>query len=174
MALNALKNRTSCTIEFYGDRLIIGKFTALATGVTFLMNGANHAMGGFSTYPFNIFAQGWEDGFDTATWTEASKGDTVVGNDVWIGRHTAIMPGVSIGDGAIIAAHSVVTSDVPAYAIYGGNPAKLIRQRFDARTRERLQQIAWWEWPAEHLSKHLNAVRGSDLAALEQAANQLE
>lgn len=108
--------------DFSGDRLVIGRFTALATGVRFLMNGANHAMGGFSTFPFNIFGGGWEEGFDPATWTDQSRGDTVVGNDVWIGRETVVMPGVTIGDGAIIAANSVIVSDIPAYAIAGETP----------------------------------------------------
>ena len=152
--------------DFYGDRLIIGRFCALASGTTFFMNGANHAMGGFSTYPFNIFGGGWEKGFDTETWTGASRGDTIVGNDVWIGTDALIMPGVTIGDGAIVAARSVVTSDVPPYAIFGGNPAKLVRMRFDAATIATLLEISWWNWPAQTISEGLDAIRGHDLEAL--------
>ena len=100
---------------FIGDRLIIGKFCAIAEGARFIMNGANHAMSGFSTYPFNIFGHGWEEGFDPTTWTRELRGDTVVGNDVWIGMEAVILPGVEIGDGAIVAAKSVVTHDVPPY-----------------------------------------------------------
>ncbi len=158
--------------DFNGDRLVIGRFCALAAGTTFFMNGANHAMGGFSTYPFNIFGGGWEKGFDPKTWSDQHRGDTVVGSDVWIGTETLVMPGVNIGHGAIIAARSVVTSDVPDYAIVGGNPAKIIRMRFDQATIDRLVAIAWWDWPVEHISAHLDAIRGADLEALEAIADK--
>ena len=79
---------------FIGDKLIIGKFCAIAEGARFIMNGANHAMSGFSTYPFNIFGHGWEEGFDVATWQQEMRGDTIVGNDVWIGMEAVILPGV--------------------------------------------------------------------------------
>ena len=158
--------------DFYGDKLIIGRFCALAAGTTFFMNGANHAMGGFSTYPFNLFGGGWKEGFDPKTWTDASRGDTMVGHDVWIGNGALIMPGVTIGHGAIVAARSVVASDVPPYAIVAGNPAKLVRMRFDEATVETLLAIAWWDWPAERIAKGLNAIRGSDLDALEAIANK--
>ncbi|MCB1439558.1 MAG: CatB-related O-acetyltransferase [Nitratireductor sp.] len=156
--------------DFSGDRLVIGRFTALATGVRFLMNGANHAMGGFSTFPFNIFGGGWEEGFDPATWTDQSRGDTVVGNDVWIGRETVVMPGVTIGDGAIIAANSVIVSDIPAYAIAGGNPARVIRMRFDEDMVSRLLALQWWNWQASDITRALDAIRGADIDALERAA----
>ena len=158
--------------DFLGDRLIIGRFTAIASGTRFIMNGANHAMGGFSTYPFNIFGQGWEKGFDPATWTEQTKGDTVVGNDVWIGMDCLIMPGVTIADGAIIATGSVVTSDVAAYTIAGGNPAKPLKPRFDAGTIESLLAIAWWSWDAETITANLDAIRGADLGRLQQVARR--
>jgi virginiamycin A acetyltransferase len=155
--------------DFIGDRLIVGRFCALATGVRFVMNGANHAMTGFSTYPFNIFANGWEEGFDVASIEAGFKGDTVVGNDVWIGEGATILPGVAIGDGAVVAMGSMVASDVPAYAIVGGNPAKLLRRRFDDPTVARLIDIAWWDWPAEKISRNLDAIRGADLERLESA-----
>lgn len=158
--------------EMYGDRLVIGRFTALATGVRFVMNGANHAMGGFSTYPFNIFGGGWEAGFDPASWTEQSRGDTVVGNDVWMGMEALVMPGVTIGDGAIVATRSVVTRDVPPYAIVGGNPAQVVRMRFDESTVEQLLRIAWWDWPADKVTRHLDAIRGTDLARLAAANDE--
>ncbi|MER0238598.1 CatB-related O-acetyltransferase [Fulvimarina sp. MAC8] len=156
--------------DFLGDKLIIGKFCAIGSGVSFVMNGANHAMTGFSTYPFNIFGKGWEDGFDLSTITAGLRGDTVIGNDVWIGEKAVIMPGVAIGDGAIVAAHSVVTKDMPPYAVSGGNPAKVIRQRFDDGTIAALCEIAWWHWPADKISRNLNAIRGADLNALTQAS----
>lgn len=156
--------------DFVGDRLVIGKFCALAADVRFVMNGANHAMSGFSTYPFNIFGHGWEQGFDAGTWEKENRGDTVVGNDVWIGMGAMIMPGVSIGHGAIVAARSVVASDVPPYAIVGGNPARTLRMRFDEKTIARLLDIAWWDWPVDRISRNLDAIRGGDLDRLEAAA----
>ncbi|WP_370336817.1 CatB-related O-acetyltransferase [Parvularcula marina] len=154
---------------FVGDVLRIGKFCALATGVKFIMNGANHAMGGVSTYPFNIFGGGWEEGFDPAEWSAGHKGDTEIGHDVWIGYGVTIMPGVKIGHGAIIASKSVVTGDIPPYAIAGGNPAKVIRSRFDEETVERLLALNWWDWPPEKIGRHARALGRMDLDALEGA-----
>lgn len=151
------------------DRLVIGRFCAIATGVEFIMNGANHAIDGFSTYPFAIFGQGWED--PDIDWRKGSRGDIVIGNDVWIGADAVILPGVSIGDGAIIGARAVVASDVPPYAIAVGNPARVIRRRFDDRTVDRLLAIAWWNWPAEKITAHRKAITGADLSALEAAAS---
>lgn len=156
--------------DFVGDRLVIGRFCALAQGVTFVMNGANHAMSGFSTYPFNIFGHGWEQGFDVKTWEAENRGDTTVGHDVWMGMEAMVMPGVTIGHGAIIAARSVVTHDVPPYAIVGGNPARTMRMRFDERTVERLLAIAWWDWPVDRIGRNLDAIRGGDIARLEAAS----
>lgn len=158
--------------DFYGDRLVIGRFCALAAGTTFFMNGANHAMGGFSTYPFNLFGGGWEQGFDDKTWIDAGRGDTIVGNDVWIGNGALIMPGVTIGDGAIVAARSVVASDVPAYAVVAGNPAKSVRMRFDGQTVDALLRVAWWDWPAEKIARGLDAICGGDLDALKAIADK--
>ena len=153
---------------FVGDKLIIGKFCALARGVKFIMNGANHKMDGFSTYPFYIFGNGWEKATPQPG-ELPSKGNTVIGNDVWIGYDALVMPGVSIGDGAIVAARSVVTSDVPPYAIVGGNPAKVIRQRFPDNTVADLLDIAWWDWDIEKVSRNLEAIVSPDIALLKQA-----
>ena len=113
--------------EFLGDKLIIGKFCAIAKGIEFVMNGANHRMKSVSTYPFNIMGGGWEK--YTPTLDDLPlKGDTVVGNDVWIGQNVTVMPGVHIGDGAVIAADSVVAKDVPPYCVAGGNPCRVIRE----------------------------------------------
>jgi virginiamycin A acetyltransferase len=154
---------------FLGDRLVIGRFCALATDVQFIMNGANHAMTGFSTFPFQIFGAGWEEGFDMATITAGLKGDTVVGNDVWIGQEATIMPGVTIGDGAIVAAKAVVAADVPAYAIVAGNPARVIRRRFADDVIDRLLSVAWWNWDGGKVGRNLRAIMGADIAALEDA-----
>ena len=156
--------------DFIGDRLVIGKFCAIAEGAQFIMNGANHALSGFSTYPFNIFGHGWEKGFDQATWEREIRGDTVVGNDVWIGMKAVILPGVTIGDGAVVAAKAVVSHDVPPYSIVAGNPAKVVKARFDRRTVDKLLIIAWWDWPVEKITRNLDAIRGADIGALEAAS----
>ena len=153
---------------FIGDELIIGKFCAIARNVTFIMNGANHRMSGFSTYPFQIFGHGWEKVMP-AEGELPYKGDTEVGNDVWIGFDATIMPGVSVGNGAVIASKSVVTADVPAYAVVGGNPARIIRYRFEPQIIQELLAIAWWDWSAEKITKNLDAIVGCDLPALQKA-----
>lgn len=153
---------------FIGDRLIIGRYCAIARGATFVMNGANHRMSGFSTYPFHIFGNGWE-GSTPLPQELPYKGDTVVGNDVWIGYEAMLMPGVRVGDGAIVAARSVVSSDVPAYAIVAGNPARVVRMRYDEIQVQRLLRIAWWDWDADKVSRNLELIVGADLDALEAA-----
>lgn len=155
--------------DFLGDRLIIGRFCALATGVQFIMNGANHVTSAISTFPFNIFGNGWEEGFDPDSYKAGLRGDTVIGNDVWIGMEATIMPGITIGDGAIVAAKSVVTRDVPPYAIVAGNPARVVRHRFDEAAISRLLAIGWWNWPVDKLTRNLDALRGMDIDRLEQA-----
>lgn len=154
---------------FIGDRLIIGKFCALARGVKFIMNGANHKMSGFSTYPFQIFGHGWEKVMPRPD-ELPFKGDTVVGNDVWIGYDSLIMPGVRIGNGAIVSSRSVVTADVAPYTIVGGNPARTLKQRFPAETVAALEAIAWWDWPIDRISRNLSAIVSADLARLQACA----
>ncbi len=153
----------------YGpDKLIIGKFCAIATNVKFIMNGANHKLDGISTYPFPIFAQGWETAMDKLI-SLPSRGDTVIGNDVWIGYESVIMPGVCIGDGAIIAAKSVVVSDVPAYTVFGGNPARKIKQRFSDSEIETLLKIRWWDWEIEKITRNIPIIMDGDIQALMEA-----
>lgn len=156
--------------DFVGDRLIIGKFCAIASGVKFIMNGGNHETAPVSTYPFAIFGNGWEkveEGIDISQ-KYPSKGDTVIGHDVWIGYESVIMPGVTIGSGAIIASKAVVTKNVPAYAVVGGNPAKVLKMRFDDDTIQRLLSIAWWHWDIEKISRNLLMINSSDVKGLEQ------
>lgn len=150
---------------FIGDKLIIGKFCAIAKGVQFIMNGANHQLSSFSTYPFYIFGNGWETAAPQLG-DLPYKGDTVIGNDVWIGYKALIMPGVVVGNGAIISAHAVVTADVPAYTIVGGNPAKVIKKRFSDDVIAKLEQLAWWDWPVEQITQHLSVLTSNDINAL--------
>lgn len=154
---------------FIGDRLLIGKFCALARGVKFIMNGANHKLSGFSTYPFQIFGNGWETVMPALD-ELPNKGDTRIGHDVWIGYDSLIMPGVQIGHGAIVSSRSVVTRDVAPYTVVGGNPAQPLKQRFSDEVIARLLQIAWWDWPVEKISRNLAAITAADLEALERCA----
>lgn len=152
---------------FIGDRLIIGKFCAIAAGAKFLMNGGNHRLDGFATYPLSIFGPQFAAG-EPAEWPH--RGDTTVGHDVWIGYEATIMPGVTIGTGAVVAAKAVVTRDVEPYTIVAGNPAREIRRRVDDATAEALLTIAWWDWSIDRIARHAGAICGSDLAALQRAA----
>lgn len=151
--------------EFLGDKLIIGKFCAIAKGIEFVMNGANHRMSSVTTYPFNIMGNGWEK--TTPSLEDLPfKGDTVVGNDVWIGQNVTVMPGIHIGDGAIIAANSVVAKDVPAYHIVGGNPCRVIRKRFSDELIAYLLDLKWWDWPKEKIFENLEILCSDDLGAI--------
>lgn len=154
---------------FIGDKLIIGRFCAIARGVKFIMNGANHKLSGISTYPFQIFGGGWESAMPEPD-KFPYKGDTVIGNDVWIGYDALIMPGVRIGNGAIVSSRSVVVRDVPAYAVVGGNPAQVLRQRFPDEAVATLERIAWWDWPVEAITRHLQLIMSGDVEALRACA----
>ncbi len=152
--------------DFNNDRLQIGRYCSIAAEVRFIMNGGNHPTTWLTTYPFPIFGQGWESATPLA-WP--NRGDTVVGNDVWIGYGAVIMPGIQIGDGAIIATASVVTKDVPPYAVVGGNPATILRYRFDDATIARLLSVRWWNWDMAKVTKHVGALCSGDVTALEAA-----
>jgi len=153
---------------FVGDRLVIGRFCAIAKGVKFIMNGANHRMTGPSTYPFQIFGNGWERVLPKPG-DLPSRGDTVVGNDVWIGYDALLMPGVKVGDGAIIASRSVVVRDVPPYAVVGGNPATVLKRRFPEPVIARLLALRWWDWDAARITRSLEALVAGDVEALERS-----
>lgn len=151
--------------EFIGDKLIIGKFCAIAKGIEFVMNGANHKLSSVTTYPFNIMGSGWEK--VTPTLAELPfKGDTVIGNDVWIGQNVTVMPGVQIGDGAIIAANSVVVKDVAAYHVAGGNPCKVIKKRFADDLIDHLLTIKWWNWSATKIFDNLEVLCSGDITKI--------
>lgn len=147
--------------DFYGDKLIIGKFCQIASGVNFVMNGANHQMNAVSTFPFYIF-EGWEQELPPLS-EMPLKGDTVVGNDVWIGQNSTILPGVNIGDGAIIGMNSVVGSDVSPYTIVAGNPARVIRKRFDDELIQLMLEFKWWDKSIEEINKLIPILSCSDL-----------
>ncbi len=148
------------------DRLIIGKFCSIACGTKFIFTSANHTLESLSTYPFPLFFEEW--GLDKANVTAAwdNKGDIVIGNDVWIGYEAVIMPGVTIGDGAIIGTRAVVTKDVAPYTIVGGVPAKPIRKRFPEETIQSLLKVKWWEWSEERIRENIEAIQSGDIDRL--------
>ncbi len=156
---------------FSREKLTIGKFCQIAHGVKFITSSANHDMRGFSTYPFKNFtlmsAISFEEMNDLFDIPEQVK-NTNIGNDVWVGMNAMIMPGVTIGDGAIIATNSVVTKDVAPYTVVGGNPAREIRKRFDAETINTLVKIAWWDLPVGIIQQNMDVISDGDIEALRE------
>ena len=147
--------------DFYKDKLIIGKFCQIASGVNFIMNGANHQMNAASTFPFYIF-EGWNQQIPPLS-EMPNKGDTIIGNDVWIGQNSVILPGVHIGDGAIIGMNSVAGSDIEPYSIAVGNPCKQIKKRFDDELIDILLKLKWWDLPIEEINKLIPILSCSNL-----------
>ena len=143
------------------DKLIIGKFCQIATGVEFVMNDANHQMNSLSTFPFYTL-EGWDMDAPAAE-DKPFKGNTVIGNDVWIGQNAVILPGVNIGDGAIIGANSVVGSNVEPYTIVAGNPAKMIRKRFDDELINLMLRFKWWNKSIDEINGLIPILTCSDL-----------
>ncbi|MBR2794204.1 MAG: CatB-related O-acetyltransferase [Solobacterium sp.] len=153
------------------DRLIIGKFCQIAAGVEFVMNGANHQMNSVTTFPFYTL-EGW-DMDPPASSDLPLKGDTFIGNDVWIGQNAVILPGVRIGDGAIIGASSVVARDIEPYTVCAGNPAKRIRKRFDDELTSLLEELRWWDKSIEEINALIPILTCSDLSSVKEELRKL-
>lgn len=162
------KNNVLFNWPEFGDRLIIGKFCAIASGVRFIMGPANHRTSSVTTYPFNVFGGTWAENTPPHLRQLPFKGDTVVGNDVWIGRNSVILPGVHIGDGAIVAAQSVVTRNVAPYTVAGGNPARFLKNRFDEELKALLLRLRWWDLEGENLVTLLPLLCDPDLEKVRQ------
>ena len=147
--------------DFNGDKLIIGKFCQIAAGVEFIMNGANHQRNAVTTFPFYTL-QGWEQ---TPPSPEdlSLEGDTVIGNDVWIGQNATFLPGVKVGDGAIIGANTVVRDDVEPYTVVIGNPAEVLRKRFDDELTALLERFKWWDKSIAEINSLIPLITNSDL-----------
>lgn len=159
------ENNVLYNYDYNKVKLIIGKFSAIAAETKFIMTG-DHKLDAFSTYPFPIFQNGWEEAYDIHQLPV--KGDIVIGHDVWIGYDALIKNGVTIGHGAIVATRAVVVKDVPPYAIVAGNPAKVVKMRFDEATIKKLLEISWWDWDIARISKHLKLITSLDIKALEK------
>ena len=147
--------------DFIGDKLIIGRFCSIAKGVEFVMNGANHMLDCLTAYPFEIIDE--FQGLSRPFAMRGNRGDTVVGNDVWIGQNATILPGVKIGDGAIVGANAVVSKDVPPYSVVAGNPAKVKKYRFDEDTVDLLLQLKWWDRPIEEIKKMIPILSSNEV-----------
>lgn len=160
------KNNVLYQYPINGDSLRIGKFCSIACGAKFLFASANHTQASVSTYPFPIFFEEWDLDIGDVTSAWDHKGDIVIGNDVWIGYEAVVMAGVTIGDGAIIGARAVVTKDVPPYTIVGGVPARKIRRRFSDNVIARLQELKWWDWPAEQIQRNIKNIQAGRLDLL--------
>ncbi len=157
--------------DWNGDRLVIGKFCQIASGVEFVMNGANHQMNAVTTFPFYTL-EGW-NAAPPAKSDLPLKGDTVIGNDVWIGQNAVILPGVHIGDGAIIGANAVVGSDIPPYSVAVGNPARVIRKRFDDEMIDLLEKLSWWNKSIEEIRLFLETLTSSDLPRVKEIIKRI-
>ena len=157
--------------EWNNDKLIIGKFCQIASGVEFVMNGANHQMNTVSTFPFYTL-EGWNQIPPTQN-DLPIKGDTTIGNDVWIGQNATILPGVHVGDGAIIGANSVVGSKVDPYTIVVGNPARPIRKRFDEELIEIMKKLKWWDKSIEEINALIPLLTNSNLEYVKEELKKL-
>lgn len=142
------------------ERLRIGRFCQIAHGVRFVTSGANHATDGLTTFPFPVFDPAQIGGY------QPDRRDTVVGHDVWLGYGTIVCPGAQIGNGVMVGAGAVVRGRVPDYAVVTGNPAQVVRMRFDAETVAQLIGIAWWDWPADAVAAAVPALLSGDVDAL--------
>lgn len=151
--------------DFSKVKLVIGKFCAIAAETKFIMTG-DHKLDAISTYPFPIFQHGWENAYEIKDLPV--KGDIIIGNDVWLGYDSLVKNGVTIGDGAIVAARAVVVKDVPPYAIVAGNPAKVVKMRFKDVDITRLLSIAWWNWDIDKINRNLDLICSLDIDALER------
>ena len=158
------KNNVLYHYPIHREKLIIGKFCSIACGTKFLFNCANHTLNSQSTFTFPLFYEEWvlEKSNITTAWD--NKGDIVLGNDVWIGQNVTIMPGVHIGDGAIIGTYATVASDIPPFSIAVGNPAKVIRRRFDDEMIDLLERLQWWNRPIEEVDKLIPILSNPDIA----------
>ena len=171
IADSEFESHVSHHYEWNGDKLIIGKFCQIASGVEFVMNGANHQMNAVSTFPFYTL-EGWNMEAPTMS-NMPLKGDTIIGNDVWIGQNAVILPGVKIGDGAIIGANAVVGSNVAPYTIVVGNPAKEIRKRFDDELIELMLKFKWWEKSIDEIDGLIPVLTCSDLEKVKAEIKRL-
>jgi chloramphenicol O-acetyltransferase type B len=164
MYLDELDNESAAGRQ---DRLIIGKFCSIATGVKFMMGGTQgHNYNWIASYPLDSFEEDFDGYVHVPPKAHKTKGNTIIGNDVWIGAEAMIMPGVHIADGAVIGARSLVTKNLVPYEIWAGNPAKLIKKRFSDENIKKLLEIKWWDLDCGVIKQHLSLIRSSNVDGL--------
>lgn len=166
---NWVKRLAPYLFEHAPERLVLGKFCQIANGTTFVTSSANHRYDGFSSYPFAVMDGGFDSGRPSLA---IQTKDTFVGHDVWFGRDAMVLPGTTIESGVIVGAGAIVSGNIPAYSIVAGNPARLVRRRFDDETIARLLDIAWWNWPIDQIIANEDAISGGDIEALNAAFAQ--
>ena len=166
------KEHTLYHYKWMEDKLVIGKFCQIGKGIEFIMNGANHQMKSATTYPFYIFNTWQQERPNIEDFS--IKGDTIIGNDVWIGQNVTVLPGIKIGDGAIIGMNSVVSKDIPPYTIAAGNPIKIIKKRFDDEIINLLLKYKWWDQTIEKINDDIPMLTCNDDKKLKEwLKNQL-
>lgn len=147
------------------DKLIIGSFCSIGSGAAFIMAGnQGHQMEWISTFPFHYMKE--EPAFNDAINGYQNAGDTVIGNDVWIGAEAMILPGITIGDGAIIGTRALITKNVEPYTVVAGNPARVIRKRFSDDKIAMLLEMKWWSWPLDELKQVMKILTSGNIEAL--------
>ena len=162
------KNNVLFNYPEFGDRLIIGRYCAIAAGTQFIMGPANHRTGSVTPYPFAVFGGAWTEAAPDHMAQLPRKGDTIIGNDVWIGRECTIMPGARIGDGCIVAAHSVVAGRFEPYSVIVGNPARVVKMRFDDELINLMLRLRWWDKSAEKVTRLIPLLCDRDLERVRQ------
>ena len=165
---SSFKNNIMGNYDWIEDKLVIGKYCQIGKDVRFLLNGVNHEMNCISTYPFYIFDD-WNESRPNDK-TFKLKGDIIIGNDVWIGQGSSILPGVKIGNGAIIGYNSVVSKDIPSYAIAAGNPCKIIKYRFNKQTIKQLEKLKWWDLSTDKIKQIMGWLKSTNI---EEAINKI-
>ncbi|CAN5118591.1 CatB-related O-acetyltransferase [soil metagenome] len=152
-------------IRWLGEpaRLSIGKFCSIADGVKLFL-GSDHRTDWVTTYPFS-HVDIWPEGHGIEG-HPGTRGDVIIGNDVWLASGCTVLSGVTIGDGAVVGAHAVVRRDVEPYGIVSGNPAAMVRKRFDDATIEKLRDMAWWDWAEADINKAVPKLLSADVEGL--------
>jgi len=161
------KNCIVNIFEHEHAHLRIGKFTCIAPRTLFILDRAYMKLKGSSSYPFQLFEEGWENAGNCGTipWC----GDIEVGNDVFIGAGSILVPGAKLGDGAVLGPNSTLSEEIPPYTMAGGSPARPVRKRFKQRVIDELISIRWWEWDSEKISRNISAIMGTDINQLKNA-----
>ena len=174
------KNNVLYYSEALNDYLRIGKFCHISSNVKFIMNAANHTYTNFTTYGFGFLGNGWSSDSKDSNYKKLGypsdhviKGDIVIGNSVWLGYDSLILPGVTVGDGSVVGARSVVTKNVPPYTIVAGNPARIIKRLFTDEVVECLLKLRWWDLPIKLITDNIHIISGNNVEELKRLCHKI-